>query len=93
MALLQHDFSELVNTPVENELFAISVNIVVNASEIISELVSSMFSGTLTQLVVFTVCTMQTISSLFISAKFVKYNNGKSGIRWFLKEEYSQTHH
>ena len=56
-------FSESGNTPVENELFTISVNIVVIRSEIISELVLRMLNESFAQLVLFTARTMQRISS------------------------------
>ena len=62
-------FSECGDTPVEEELLTISVNLVVIASEIISELILRMLNGSFAQMVLFTVCTIQRISTLFISAK------------------------
>ena len=72
MALIQPIFSVSGNTPVENELRSISLNIVVIGSGIISELILHMLNRSFAQFVLFTVRTMQRIPPLFISAKFVK---------------------
>ena len=79
-------FYESGNTPVENELFTISVNIVVIGSEIILELILRMLNGSFTHLVLVTMRTMQIIPSLLISAKFVKDKIGKSRISWLFDE-------
>ena len=53
------NFSVSGNTAVENELFTLSVNIVVIGSDIISELILRMLNGSFAHLVLFTVRTMQ----------------------------------
>ena len=86
-------FSESGNTPVEKELFTISVNIVVIGSGINSDLILCMLNGSFAPLILFTVRTLQRISFFFNSEKFVTDKIGKSGISWLLTEEYSHTFH
>ena len=75
-------FPESRKTAVENELFSISVNIVVIGSETISELILRLFNGSFLKLVLFTVRNKQIIYSWLISAKFMRDKTGKSGISW-----------
>ena len=63
----------------ENELFTMSVIIVVIGSEIVSEVILRMLSGSFAQLVSFTVRTMHRISSWFISRKKYERQNRKMG--------------
>ena len=64
-------FSGYGNTPAENELYTVWVNVVLIGSETILELILRMINGSFAQFVLLTMGTMKRVVSWLLSAKFV----------------------